>query len=177
MANEGLFIIDQKEGLSLEFSKLISMMAYARMTTLDEVRDLTIDELDYLMNEEANSIGMLLAHMASVEVFYQIDTFEKREITEADVELLNPALELGDAAREQIKGKPIDFYIEQLESSRRMTIDTFRTLPDDWLFEQAPFFGGAPTNTYFKWFHVMEDELSHRGQIRLIKKSMRLANR
>lgn len=173
MSNQGLFIIDQKEGLSVEFSKLASMMEYTRVTTLDEVKDLAVEELDYLINDGANSIGMLLAHMISVEKAYQIDTFENRDFTEEDIQMLNPALDLGDAAREQIKGNPIDYYLEELEQTRKKTIDTFKTLPDSWLFEQSPFWYGKPTNNYFKWFHVFEDELNHRGQIRLIKKLMR----
>lgn len=172
MGNQGLFLIDQKEGLSLEFSKLLSMMNYTRMTTLAEVKDFSIEQLDYLINEKANSIGMLLAHLVSVEKAYQIDTFEKREFTEEDIQMLNPGLELGDAAREQIKGNTIEFYLEQLEQTRKKTIDTFRKLPDSWLFEQTAFWGGNPANNYFKWFHVMEDELNHRGQIRVIKKMM-----
>lgn len=177
MANQGLFLIDQKDNLSLEFSKLVSMMKYTRVTTLEEVRDLTVDQLDFLINEEANSIGMLLAHMASVEKVYQIDTFEKREFTDEDIQMLNPGMELGNAAREQIKGNPIEYYIELLEQTRIKTINTFQTLPDSWLFEQAPFFGGETTNNYFKWFHVMEDELNHRGQIRVIKKWMNMSEK
>ncbi|MCG7343647.1 DinB family protein [Sporosarcina sp. ACRSL] len=172
MGNQGLFLIDQKEGLSLEFSKLASMMKYTRLTTLAEVRDLTVDELDFLINDEANSIGMLLAHMVSIEKAYQIETFEDRDFTEEDIRMLNPALELGEAAREQIKGNPIEYYLEELEQTRKKTLDTFQTLPDSWLFEQAPYWGGQPMNKYFKWFHVMEDELNHRGQIRVIKKLM-----
>ncbi|MDN4606163.1 DinB family protein [Sporosarcina highlanderae] len=172
MGNQGLFLIDQKEGLSLEFSKLASMMAYTRATTLAEVRDLTVDQLDFLINDDANSIGMLLSHLVSIEKAYQIETFENRDFTEEDIQMLNPALELGDAAREQIKGKPIEYYLEELEQTRKKTIDTFGELPDSWLFEQAPYWGGQPMNNYFKWFHVFEDELNHRGQIRVIKKLM-----
>lgn len=172
MGNQGLYVIDQKDGLSLEFSKLATMMEYTRVTTLAEVKDLTVDQLDFLINDEANSIGMLLAHMVSVEKAYQIDTFENRDFTDEDIQLLNPALELGDAAREQIKGKPIEYYLEELEQTRKKTIDTFGALPDSWLFETAPYWGGEPMNKYFKWFHVFEDELNHRGQIRLIKKLM-----
>lgn len=172
MGNQGLFLIDQKDGLSLEFSKLASMMEYTRVTTLAEVGDLTVDQLDFLINDEANSIGMLLAHMVSVERAYQIETFENREFTDEDIQMLNPALELGKAAREQIKGKPIEYYLKELEQTRKKTIDAFQTLPDSWLFEQAPYWGGHPMNKYFKWFHVMEDELNHRGQIRVIKKLM-----
>lgn len=177
LENQGLYVIDQKNDLSLEFSKLASMMEYTRVTTLDEVEDLTVDELDYLFNEEANSIGMLLAHLIAVEKAFQIDTFEKRDFTEEDIQLLNPALDLGDAAREQIKGKPIEYYLEELEQTRKKTIDTFKSLPDSWLFEQTPFWYGEPTNNYFKWFHVFEDELNHRGQIRLIKKLMRASEK
>ena len=42
---ETLFLIDQKDGMSLEFSKLVSMMNYARETTIAEVQELTVEEL------------------------------------------------------------------------------------------------------------------------------------
>ena len=171
MVNDNLLLIDKKAGLSLEFSKLVSMMNYTRETTLAEVRDLSVEQLDFLMNDQANSIGMLLAHMVSVEKAYQIDTFEKRQITEEDVDVLNPGLDLGKKAQELIKGKPIEFYLDQLEQTRNKTIDTFKKLPDSWLFEQS-FWGENSVNNYFKWFHVFEDELNLRGQIRLIKKEM-----
>lgn len=172
MKYENILVIDKKEGLNLEFSKLVSMMDFVRWTTLLEVQDLTIKQLDYLMDEDSNSIGMLLAHMVAIEKSYQIDTFDKRKPTEEDFKVLNPGLELGDAAREQFKGKPIDYYMEQLEITRKNTIETFKTLPDSWLFEQSPFWWDEPANNFFKWFHVFEDELNHRGQIRLIKKSL-----
>lgn len=173
MNKETLFIIDKKEGLSEEFGKLVSMMDYARATTLDEVRNLSVDELDFLYADDANSIGMLLAHFVSVEKAYQILTFENRDFTEEDIEKLNPGLELGDRARETIKGHSIDYYLRLLEDTRKETIERFQSLPDDWLFEQEPFWWDLPANNYFKWFHVFEDELNHRGQIRLIKKMMK----
>lgn len=173
MEKHGLYVIEKKEGLDVEFGKLLSMMEYTRVTTLAEVKDLSVDQLDFLIHDEANSIGMLLAHSISVEKAYQIDTFEKREYTEEDIRLLNPGLDLGREAREQIKGNPVEFYMENMKQTRDKTIETFRTLPDSWLFEQTPFWDGELTNNYFKWFHVMEDELNHRGQIRMIKKIMR----
>lgn len=47
---------------------------------------------------------------------------------------------------------------------------TFQSLPNEWLFKTTTFWYDKPANNYFKWFHVFEDELSHRGQIRIIKK-------
>lgn len=40
---------------------------------------------------------------------------------------------------------------------------------DEWLNVQTQW-GGQEANNYFKWFHVCEDELSHRGQIRWLRK-------
>ena len=168
-----LYIINQKDGLGLEFSKLVSMMNYTRVTTIDEVKDLTVEELDFLYDEEANSIGMLLSHLVAVEKAYQIETFEKRDLTEDELVPLLPSLDLGSLGREKIKGHTIDYYMKQLAEKRNETIEKFKTLPDEWLYEQTPFWRDRPANNFFKWFHVFEDELSHRGQIRIIKKMLR----
>lgn len=119
------FVIDKIDGLHPEFSKLVSMMNYARYTTMQAVEDLTMEELDYLYDEEANSIGMLLYHMAAVEFYYQIHTFEDREPTEAELERWLPGLELEALGREEIKGKSIEFYIDTLQEVRSKTIETF----------------------------------------------------
>ncbi|QCJ45082.1 DinB family protein [Bacillus sp. S3] len=148
------------------------MMNYVRVTTVEAVKDLTVEELDFLYDEDANSVGMLLAHMAAVEKAYQIETFENRDFTEEELERLAPGLELGSAGRKQFKGNSIDFYLRELSAVRNTTIEKFKSLPDEWLFEQTPFWWNRPANNYFKWFHVFEDELSHRGQIRIIKKMM-----
>jgi uncharacterized damage-inducible protein DinB len=165
-----LYLIDQKEGMGLEFGKLVSMMNYVRSTTIDAVKDLSMEELDFLYDVEANSIGMLLAHMAAVERAFQIDTFENRQFKEEELSRLLPGLELGTKGRELLKGKTIDHYLKELSEVRNTTIKIFKTLPDQWLFEQTPFWRDRPANNYFKWFHVFEDELNHRGQIRIIKK-------
>ncbi|GAB6600800.1 integrase [Bacillus cereus] len=164
------FVIDKIDSLHPEFSKLVSMMNYARYTTMQAVEDLTMEELDYLYDEEANSIGMLLYHMAAVEFYYQIHTFEDREPTEAELERWLPGLELEALGREEIKGKSIEFYIDTLQEVRSKTIETFQSLPDEWLFKTTDFWYDKQANNYFKWFHVFEDEINHRGQIRLIKK-------
>jgi uncharacterized damage-inducible protein DinB len=168
-----LLVVDQKEGFGPEFGKLVSMMDYARFTTLDEVKNLTIDELDFLFDEEANSIGMLLAHLAVVERVFQIVSFESRDLTDEELEPLLPGLDLGIKGREKYKGYPIEYYLKELNDVRNTTIEKFKSLPDEWLYERAPFWWNKPANNFFKWFHVFEDEINHRGQIRIIKKMIR----
>lgn len=52
MGSKGLYLIDKKEGMNEEFGKLLSMMDYTRMTTVAEVKNLTAEQLDFLVNEE-----------------------------------------------------------------------------------------------------------------------------
>ena len=63
------------DGYSPAVGHLVSMFGYARSAMLAAVRDLDVVALDFLIDEEANSIGMLLEHFASVEGFYQQSSF------------------------------------------------------------------------------------------------------
>lgn len=167
--NDRLFLIDEMKGFTTEFSKLISMMNYARDTTLQAVGELTVEQLDYLYDESANSIGMLLAHMVAVEKAYQMLTFGGLDGDEEEFNELDPALDLGKVAK-VIRGHSIDYYLKELEKVRNETLNTFKTLPDSWLYEQVPFWYGKQANNFFQWFRVFEDEINHRGQIRIINK-------
>ena len=169
-----LFLVDQKEGFTSTFSHLVSMMNYTRSTTLDELEGLSMEQLDFLIHDDANSIGMLLGHMAAVERIYQIVTFEKRNPTEEEEEELSAGLQLGEKGKEAFKGYPLEFYLEELQSVRNETYRKFQKLDDEWLFEQTNWWWNEPGNNYFKWFHVFEDELNHRGQIRMIKKIFKM---
>lgn len=164
------FVIDKKNGFKPVFSHLVSMMNYTRYTTLEAVKGLSVEELDFLIHRDANSIGMLLGHMAAVERIYQIICFEDREPTHEEEQELIAGLELGERGRRVFKGFPLEFYLDTLQEVRNDTYKKFQSLTDDWLFKQALFWSNQHANNYFKWFHVFEDELNHRGQIRLIKK-------
>lgn len=165
-----IFLVDQKEGFTPNVSHLVSMMNYTRKTTLEAVEGLSVEELDYLVHDEANSIGMLLGHMAAVERVYQIVTFERRDPTEEEEEALAAGLELGGKGRIAFKGLPLEYYLDELQAVRNDTFKKFLALSDEWLFEQTNWWWNEPGNNYFKWFHVFEDEINHRGQIRMIKK-------
>ncbi|OIU71394.1 DinB family protein [Rossellomorea aquimaris] len=169
--DDTIFLIKEKKGLKKDFGLLASMMDYARLTTIQEVESLTVEELDYRVNEDANSIGMLLAHFDAVEKIYQALTFENLSDEEVDryADSLEPALSLGKAA-EVIKGKEAGEYLGQLSETRDRTYNKFRDLPENWLYEESDWWYGKKGNNFFKWFHVFEDEINHRGQIRMIKK-------
>lgn len=166
------FIVGNKSGYTPMTGRLLTMMDYTRTTTLDAVDGLTVEELDYRINGKGNSIGCLLYHMACLEEIYQISTFEDRDFTKEELQRLIVGFELGEKAHVEIKDKEINFYLEQLSKVRERTLDLFKQIEDAWLDEVSPFGPDHVANNYFRWFHVFEDELNHRGQIRLIRNHM-----
>ncbi|WP_299737564.1 DinB family protein [uncultured Rossellomorea sp.] len=172
MEINSMYLIKEKNGMKKDFSLLLSMMDYARFTSIREVEDLPVEMLDYRCHDEANSIGMLLAHFDAVEKIYQVLTFEN--LSDDEIEeyamTLEPALSLGSNSAELINGNRVDFYLENLQMTRNKTVDQFKQLDEDWLYEETDWWYGEKGNNFFKWFHVFEDEINHRGQIRMIKK-------
>ena len=164
------FLITDTEGFTPQIGRLVSMMNYARSVTIDSVRNLTPAQLDFLLDEKANSIGALLLHIASTDYFFRIFSFEKRELTEEEDKEWAPASYLGEQGREQIKGNGLEYYLDILSRERQKVLDLLKTVNDDWLYEEMPLWDNKPANNYFMWFHVFEDEINHRGQINLIRK-------
>lgn len=169
---DNIYLITDIPGYTPQISRLMSMMNYARFTTLAAVKDLTVEQLDYLMDPESNSIGALLLHMAAVEYAYQVETFEKRDLSDDELKMWGPALHLGTEGREHIRGNGVSFYLDKLDEVRNRTYTLFQSVQDDWLDHQEEFWYSKQANHYFMWFHVFEDEISHRGQIRLIRKRL-----
>ena len=67
-------------GYTPTIGPLVAMLGCARQTTLRAVEGLSGEQLDHLHDENSNSIGALLAHVAAVERGYQLVTFEEREL-------------------------------------------------------------------------------------------------
>ncbi|HYF01964.1 MAG TPA: DinB family protein [Patescibacteria group bacterium] len=174
MSDDRRFIIAQKDGMTPLVSHIFTMLEYARQTTLDTVRNLSIEQLDHMHDEKSNSIGTLLHHMAAVEVWYQVFTFEDRDWfhDEAEAAEWGDALELNAKAKEIAHGKPLEYYVGKLNAVRQKTLEGFKKRNDAWLMEERPFLKEIPANFYFMWFHVAEDEINHRGQIRWLRKRL-----
>lgn len=162
---DSLFLIKEKEDYCQEIGHLVSMMNYVRDRTKRTVDGLSIAQLDMVVEKDGNSIGALLLHMAAVEVYYQVLTFEGRDLNKEEVSKWLVALDLGEKARQEIKGYPLSHYLNILDEIREQTLTKFRKLNQSWLFHEIPFWQNKPSNHYFCWFHVIEDEIRHVGQI------------
>jgi uncharacterized damage-inducible protein DinB len=154
-------------GFTPTIGRLVAMLSYARQTTLAAVEGLTREQLDYLHDERSNSIGALLAHVAAVERGYQLVTFEEREPTAAENDAWSAALKLGDKGRREIRGRELQFYVDELQRTRAATLAALSARDDAWL--EAPVRIAPAVNAHWAWFHVAEDEINHRGQIRWLR--------
>jgi uncharacterized damage-inducible protein DinB len=163
-------IITKIDGYTEQISYLICMMNYTRNVTINSVHGLRQKELDTLFEGNSNTIGALLLHIASIEYAYYINTVEQREMTDQEKSEWGVTIRLGQEAREQVRGNELDYYLDILNDVRNRTLQAFQVKDDEWLLAVDEYYEGTAINRYFKWFHVFEDELNHRGQINLIKK-------
>lgn len=163
----------KREGYTDQVSILVSMIDWMRMIILRDAKGLSQQEVDYLLDDNSNTIGAMLMHLAATERYYQIDTFSgipKSKLNfGVEESIWNAASNLGDAGRKTFKGKPISFYLDKLGEVREFSKKELKNRDDNWLMESTKFFGNQPTNNYCKWFHVVEHESNHNGQIRFIK--------
>ncbi|ASK61001.1 integrase [Virgibacillus phasianinus] len=163
------FKVKEIENYSPQIGHLVSMMNYVRLTTLQAVKGLTTEQLDFLPTENSNSIGALLLHMAAVEFGFQLETFDERKPNKQEGMEWGAAYELGDQGRNEINGNPLEYYLNKLETVRNRTLSEFQKRDDDWLYSSCTW-EGFQANNYFIWFHTFEDEINHRGQIRIQRK-------
>lgn len=171
------FTIKHKRGYTEKIGELVAMMEMTRDFTLFETSDLTEEELDKTDDKGSNSIGALLMHIAAIEYVHQVMTFEQRDLNEEEMEEWGAALELGEKGREKYYGQPLDYYTDVLADVRKNTLKQFKKKKDSWLYEEGEWDNGMKYNNYYLWFHVFEDEISHRGQIRMMRRLFDRTNR
>ncbi len=163
----GQNVIKSEIGYSEHIGVTISMLEDLKRRVSNSVRNLTQEETDFLLDEKANRIGALILHLAATEKYYQVYTFENRMLNKEESEMWGTAQNLGDAARESIKGKPIEYYLEIWDEVRNETLRLLKTKDDKW-FESKVNRGNM--NNHWAWYHVMEHQANHMGQIRMIIK-------
>lgn len=155
-----------------QIGTLISMLNWMRRGILIPVQGLTVAQLDYLHDKKANTIGALLLHLAAIERFYQLHTFEEKkwgDWDEATKKRWDAAALLSDAGRKQIKGNKLGYYLDILKEVREQTLAELGKRDDAWLMRVVPNSGSPPMNNYCAWFHVCEHESHHNGQVTWLK--------
>ena len=166
IAAHAQYTLKPEKGYSQEIGTTVFMFENLKSRITKSVKSLTPEQTDYLLVEDANRIGAMIYHLAATEKFYQVFTFENREFDEEEKAKWDLALDLGDPARKALVGQPIEYYLKIWDEVRNETLRLLKTKDDKW-FNAAT--KEKDMNNYFAWFHVMEHQANHMGQIQMIR--------
>ncbi len=128
--------IRQRDGFQGKIGELVSMLEYSREVLLNDIKDLDQTDIDFIPFEDANSIGSLLMHIASIDFVHQVITFEKRDLNENEYSRWESALFLGEKARDEIKNRPLNYYLDILFETRERTLTLLSSKNEEWLYEE-----------------------------------------
>ena len=154
--------INSKKGYDTQIGVMVYMLEYLKSDIVSTTKGLNQIETDFQFDEQANSIGAIILHLAAVEATYQKTTFGVEvfnEYQKEEKELFELAIDLSES-KEILKDKPIKYYLDFYKKVRKKTLKEFKKRNDDcWT-----------KGNHWAWFHVMEHQAHHLGQIKLITK-------
>ena len=164
-----LFVIGQREGYAPRVGMLVSQLQNARHYLLRASRGLSQEALDAPPGAARNTIGAVLAHLDAAENMFQRITFDGRGWNDMESALYGPCFDFEGG--ERCRGRTIAAYVRDLQETRERTLDGMRRRDDAWLDSPRTFMG-QPANIFYYWFHYIQDEARHTGQIILIRKHL-----
>lgn len=132
---EPLLVFGPRPGYSPQICTFISQLTWMRSAVTGPVRGLSVEQLDWLFDKNANSIGALLFHLAATETYYQMNTFDgmKWYSWSADIKKYwGPGMELGGAGRATVKGHDLQNYLDILAEVRAKSLAEFKKRDDAW---------------------------------------------
>jgi len=135
-AAENAWIVGPQPGYTPEIGTLTSMLAFTREQVVHNVKGLSQQDLDFLLDAKANTMGALLLHLAATETYYQMNTFGGMSWGSWSDEVKKKwdiPMNLGEPARKAIKGNSLDYYLDALHQVREKSLAEFRTRDDKWL--------------------------------------------
>jgi len=135
-AADSAWIVGPQPGFTPEIGTLTSMLAFTRMQVVHNVQGLSQQDLDFLIDAKANTIGALLLHLAATETYFQLNTFGGMKWDSWPDEVKKKwdiPMNLGEPARKAIKGNSLDYYLDALNQGREKSLAEFRKRDDKWL--------------------------------------------
>ena len=166
------YFLGERQGYSPHIGALVGMMQYARLTTLQAVEGLGVAELDAIPPGFSNSVGMLLAHITATDRMYQAVSFEDRDAFGADDYAPYLGAMTFGSKGERVQGRSLESLLTDLQETRAHTLSQLAQRDDAWLGTVMTAWPDFQPNQHWAWFHVMEDEVSYRGQIRVIREAI-----
>ena len=153
-----------------QIGSFVAMLEHCRESVLDSVKDLTPAQLAHQHDVKSNPIGSLLAHVAAVEWFYAVVSVEGKQPLPQEWADWGSYLRLTPATWAATRDQTVEQHVERLTRIRERTLSGLAGKDDGWL--EGTFrlpWTPEPANNRWALYHLLEDELNHRGQIRWLK--------
>ncbi len=157
--------IRPEKGYTPQIGIMVDMLEDLRNRITEMTRDLNQAETDFLFDDKANSIGAIIMHLAATEAYYQVQTLEERTWTTKEADFWSVAIDLGEQQRVELKGKPIQYYLNHWDKVRKKTLEGLKARGDEWFAANID----ETMNNHWAWFHILEHSANHMGQIALVK--------
>jgi uncharacterized damage-inducible protein DinB len=160
---------DPAPGFSPRIGRYVSQLAETRQELLRHTASLTPDQLSWHPNEQVESIGTQLLHVAAIEWSWSLEDIFGRPAEEYDgwEEALPIRLSLP-----QVRGKPLAYYTDRLDRVRQEVLQALRGLTDEDLSRLVPVAPPEPVAEVYTadWalFHLVHHEAHHAGQVELM---------
>ena len=157
---------------SLQLGYIISEMISVRNETFRLTEGLSVKSLDYNFDDQSNSIGTLLLHIAALELKFQLNYFFDRSFSKQETMKFGGAFPFNMDKR-LVDSNPLEYYIDTLKEVRSTTLNEMKKLSDKWL-EKKIFLSNQQFlgDHHYLLRHIIHDELCHQGQIKLILKRL-----
>jgi len=169
-------IVPLPEFTSAEVSLYVAQLEELTQRLRDDVKDMTPEELEWQPAPGTNTIGMLLAHLAIVEVFWVSVLVERAFLCDRvlGIGADDDGLPLPDGAAppQNLAGKPLSWYFELLMKSRAYVTAQLTPLTAADLTKEIEHRGSRGTrllNGHWILYHVLEHFGGHYGQILLLR--------
>ena len=161
--------INPRNGYSAQIGSLVEMLDDLKGRITRNVQGLSQTQTDYLLDQDANRVGALILHLAATEKYYQVYTFENRGYSREEAKIWQIPMNLGEKARKELVGKSINHYLSIWDAVRKETLRLLKTKDDQWLAKKT---NRGSMNNHWAWYHVMEHQANHMGQIQMVIKRM-----
>jgi uncharacterized damage-inducible protein DinB len=173
--NPKITTCDPVPGFAPGIGRYVAQLTEIRGNLLREVANLSPEQLAWHPNEEMESIGTQLLHVAAIEWSWIFQDIFGRPDEEYDG--WEEALPIRVGAP-QVCGQPLAYFTEKLAAVRAQALEALRGLADDDLArlvgEAPPSDGEEPRARLYTidWilFHIVEHEAHHIGQVELLRR-------
>ena len=164
---------------SQEVALFISLLDDQSKLLTEDTKDITPDELEWQPKPGMNTIGMLLAHMAIVEVWWTALALAQEESPE-----MEPVLGIKDeddgmplpeegAPPAVLRGKDLAYYVDLHRRARQYLKKAAQAVPDAELTKERTRTRKDGTQRIYsvRWYfyHILEHFSGHYGQILLLR--------